>query len=149
MIRAAEIEAAIVRNFGVPRELFYSPCRHWSVSHPRQLAMFLTRDMIGMTLPQIARRHNRDHTTVIHGIKAAANRLANDPVLARKVDAIKRVLRDNARKPANSSETWARILGQIEDPISRKIVIMSKYERGELTRDETSNLIRALDLEAA
>jgi hypothetical protein len=149
MIRAAEIEAAIVRNFNVPRELFYSKCRNRPVAHPRQLAMFLTREMIGMTLEQIARRHNRDHTTVIHGIKAAQKRLANDPALALKVDAIRRVIRDNARKPANSSEVWGRIIRQIEDPISRKIVIMSKYERGELTQDETRNLIHALDLEAA
>lgn len=149
MIRAVEIEAAIIRNFRVPANLFYSRCRAHPVSHPRQLAMMLTRDLVGMTLPQIGRRHQRDHTTVLHGIREARKRIETDPALALKVAAIKRTLQANAKKPPNSQEAWMRILGRIDDPISRKIVIMSKQERGEITADDAKRLIRDLDLVAA
>jgi hypothetical protein len=35
-----------------------------------------------------------------------------------------------------------RMLAQIEDPAARKIVIMAKRQRGELTDEETERLIR-------
>ena len=39
-----------------------------------------------------------------------------------------------------------RVLLRVEDPAARKAVIMSKYERGELTRLQASRLIRKLGL---
>lgn len=36
----------------------------------------------------------------------------------------------------------ARVLNRIECPSARKIVIMSKWERGQLTADEAERLIR-------
>jgi hypothetical protein len=35
-----------------------------------------------------------------------------------------------------------RVLNRIEDPAARKIVIMSKRERGEITDEETEQLIK-------
>jgi hypothetical protein len=43
----------------------------------------------------------------------------------------------------------ARALNRIDDPTARKIVIMSKWQRGELTACEAERLIRAGGLEAA
>lgn len=42
-----------------------------------------------------------------------------------------------------------RVLLRIEDPAARKIVIMAKRQRGEITDNETEHLIRAGGLEAA
>lgn len=39
-------------------------------------------------------------------------------------------------------EQLTRILGHIDDPSARKIVIMAKHERGELTDAQTEQLIR-------
>lgn len=43
----------------------------------------------------------------------------------------------------------ARVLNRIDDPSARKLVIMSKWERRELTNDETERLIRLCNVEAA
>jgi hypothetical protein len=40
----------------------------------------------------------------------------------------------------------AKALSRIEDPAARKIVIMSKWERGEITAKEAERLIRELGL---
>jgi hypothetical protein len=42
-----------------------------------------------------------------------------------------------------------KALSRIEDPAARKIVIMSKWERGEITAKEAERLIRELGLGAA
>lgn len=48
--------------------------------------------------------------------------------------------------PAGKIEALERALKRIEDQSVRKIVIMAKWERGELTRLQTLRLIRKLGL---
>jgi hypothetical protein len=43
----------------------------------------------------------------------------------------------------------ARVLNRIADPAARKAVIMSKWERREITPDEAERLIHLCDLKAA
>lgn len=47
---------------------------------------------------------------------------------------------------AGKIEALERALKRIEDPSARKIVVMAKWERGELTRLQTRRLIRKLGL---
>ena len=54
--------------------------REPSICYPRQMAMFLAREMTGHSLPSIGRFFgNRDHTTVLHAVRAVKNRCAEDP----------------------------------------------------------------------
>ena len=44
--------------------------RSRTISRPRQLAMFLAKNLTSKSLPEIGRRFGgRDHTTVIHAVK--------------------------------------------------------------------------------
>ncbi len=53
--------------------------RSATVARPRQLAMLMARESLpNLSLPQIAKRFHRDHTTIMHGIKAARKRLEWD-----------------------------------------------------------------------
>ncbi len=61
------------RAVGLPRGSMYLPTRTHEISHPRQAAMLLAREM-GNSLSHIARVLSVDHTSVIHGIKAAESR---------------------------------------------------------------------------
>jgi len=61
-----------------------------SIAWPRQVAMMLAREMTTLSYPQIARRFgNRDHTTVIHGIRAVRQRMAKNPHYAEQVEEIR------------------------------------------------------------
>lgn len=142
-ISVREIQDTVSRNFNVPSNVFRSRCRDRRVAWPRQVAMLLARELTPLSLPAIAREFGRDHTTIIYGIEAASKRIEADPKLANKVASIRHVIKANA---PGSGRDWARIFNHIEDPISRKLTIIAKRERGELTDLETRELIRRCDL---
>jgi chromosomal replication initiator protein len=52
-----------------------SPRRSPRVAHARQLAMYLARELTPLSLTEIARGFDRDHTTVLHAIRSVSNRL--------------------------------------------------------------------------
>ena len=63
------VQKAVAARFRFPVEMMRNPSRKREYAHPRQLAMALARDLTGLSLPQIGRMFNRDHTTVICAIK--------------------------------------------------------------------------------
>lgn len=53
------------------------------IARPRQIAMSLTKELTNLSLPSIGDAFGgRDHTTVMHGVKAVAKLRAEDPELA-------------------------------------------------------------------
>lgn len=63
------------------------PVRKRSVARPRQIAMFITREMTGQSLPNIGRFYHRDHTTVIHAMRCIGDLMQRDPEIASLVQA--------------------------------------------------------------
>ena len=49
-----------------------------AVSRPRQVAMYLSRELTGQSLPAIGRMFNRTHTTVMYAIAAIEKRKQHD-----------------------------------------------------------------------
>jgi chromosomal replication initiator protein len=75
----AHIQAVICEAFSVTREELVSPSRAARVTWPRQVAMYLAREHTDETLPAIGRQFGgRGHTTVMHAVRRAAERLAQD-----------------------------------------------------------------------
>lgn len=63
-------------------------------AHPRQVAMFLCREMMGRSTPEIGRRFgDRDHTTVLHALKVVRKRLQTNDDLAEDIDTLKTLVR--------------------------------------------------------
>ncbi len=76
---------------------FHSPQRARRVARPRQVAMYLSRQLTSRSLPEIGRRFGgRDHTTVLHACRRIEELCAEDPVFRQEVDFLKNVL---AKKP--------------------------------------------------
>jgi chromosomal replication initiator protein len=69
------IQEAVCSEFGVSRQDLLSPRRTTRVSRARHLAMYLARDLTSLSLTEIAREFNRDHSTVLHAIRAVSSRL--------------------------------------------------------------------------
>ncbi|HEY2446303.1 MAG TPA: DnaA/Hda family protein [Rhizomicrobium sp.] len=75
-----------------PRD-FQSSQRSRRVARPRQVAMFLAREITLRSLPEIGRRFGgRDHTTVLHACRRIAALCSEDPAFKQEVDFLKRVL---------------------------------------------------------
>jgi chromosomal replication initiator protein len=76
----ADVQAAVCEQFGITSGELLSSGRTSRVAWPRQLAMYLARELTGASLPAIGREFGgRDHTTVMHACRRAGKRLADEP----------------------------------------------------------------------
>jgi hypothetical protein len=82
MLIVAHIQATVAAYYRIDVRYMKSAQRGFDVSHPRQVAMYLAAEMTDKSLPNIGRCFSRDHTTVIHAIRAVKRRMASDPELA-------------------------------------------------------------------
>jgi chromosomal replication initiator protein len=73
----AAIQEAVISVLGVTRVELLSATRTPRVARARQLAMYLARELTPLSLAQIAREFDRDHSTVIHAVRAVEGR--NEP----------------------------------------------------------------------
>jgi chromosomal replication initiator protein len=74
-----EIQESICEAFGISIEALLSASRAGQVAWPRQVAMYLARELTDQTLPAIGRAFgNRNHTTVLHACKRTAERMSTD-----------------------------------------------------------------------
>lgn len=89
----ARIQAIVAVSYGIRPEHMTSVCRWREVAWPRQVAMYLAREITGKPLPHIGRQFGgRDHTTVIHAIKAVEKRMAEDALYWADVEALREAL---------------------------------------------------------
>jgi chromosomal replication initiator protein len=90
-ISAAVIMDVVARFYHVSVDDLKSNRRSKEVTNPRQIAMFLCRTILNMTLPQIGTEFgNRDHTTVIHSCNKVTEELTKRPDLVRDIEEIKK-----------------------------------------------------------
>jgi chromosomal replication initiator protein len=81
------IVASVSERFGVRSEAMFGPRRTRSVAMPRQVAMYLTRQLTDLSLVEIGRMFGgRDHTTVIYACEKVARLMLEDNVFADKVN---------------------------------------------------------------
>ena len=69
------IRHAVCSTLAVSPDDLSSPRRTPRVARARQLAMYLTRELTALSLAQIAREFDRDHSTVLYAIRAVEERL--------------------------------------------------------------------------
>lgn len=85
----AEIQAAACEQFEVSAQELLSPSRAARVTWPRQVAMYLARELTQESLPAIGRQFGgRDHTTVLHAWRRTTKRMAEDESARRAVDSL-------------------------------------------------------------
>jgi chromosomal replication initiator protein len=92
-IKIEDILRIVSRHFGVSRGDLLSQRRHRSVVWPRQIGMYLAKQLTARSLPEIGRRFgNRDHTTVLHAIRKIEGEIAGDPKLKDELEELKKLL---------------------------------------------------------
>ena len=82
----AHIQATVAAYYRIKVQYMWSAQRSRDVARPRQLAMYLCRDLTPLSLPSIGKRFgDRDHTTVLHAIRTIDRLSAADLELAEDV----------------------------------------------------------------
>ena len=80
--------------YNIKLEDFKAKKRTKSVAFPRQIAMYLSRELTDFSLPKIGEEFGgRDHTTVIHAHEKISKLLKTDTQLQKHVEEIKDILK--------------------------------------------------------
>lgn len=90
------IQQKVAEYFGVKIEDMKSKKRSRVVSFPRQVAMYLCRELTDNSLPKIGKLFgDRDHTTVMHAQDKISQEIEKDPAIAQAVNKIREVLQQS------------------------------------------------------
>lgn len=92
-ITATLIINVVSEHFGIKPEDIVSKKRNEEFALPRQIVMYLCRQLTDLSLDNIGKfLGKKDHTTVMHGVDKIADKLKTDEELKNKVDIIKKKL---------------------------------------------------------
>ncbi len=90
------IRDTVARRWSVRPEALASKRRTKDLTVPRQVAMYLIKDMLGMSLVRIGELFGgRDHSTVIHSIRKVEDDMENDDDFRKAVAGARRELDEN------------------------------------------------------
>ena len=88
-----QIQKKVAEHFNVKMSDMHSARRSRTIARPRQIAMFLAKNLTTRSLPEIGRKFGgRDHTTVIHAIKKVKELVKNDSSLSEDIEILTRSL---------------------------------------------------------
>lgn len=87
-ITANLIKEKVAEFFNIRIEDFNAKKRTKSIVYPRQIAMYLCRELTDMSLPKIGEEFGRDHTTILHAYDKIASDMEIDPELKNVVNEI-------------------------------------------------------------
>jgi chromosomal replication initiator protein len=94
---------AVCQHFRVSLAELVGPGRRREIVLPRQIAMYLLREELGLSLVEIGQRlGGRDHTTVLHGVDKVEEQLRSDEQLRADVLAVRARLYEDAKAPLAS-----------------------------------------------
>lgn len=84
------IQHAVAKEWGVTPEGLRSKTRTKALTTPRQVAMYLIRELLGLQLVEIgAAFGGRDHSTVIHSLDRVAGIMKQEPSFAQRVEKLR------------------------------------------------------------
>ncbi len=83
------IKKIITNNYDIKMEDFNSKKRTRAIAFPRQIAMYLTRELTDMSLPKIGDEFGgRDHTTVIHACDKISKEIEESEDFSGKIESV-------------------------------------------------------------
>ncbi len=88
-----EIQRKVAEHYNIRLSDMIGPKRLRNIARPRQVAMYLAKQLTPRSLPEIGRRFGgRDHTTIIHGVRKIEELMASDSQLNDDLNLLKRLL---------------------------------------------------------
>ncbi len=105
-----EIQKKVAEHYSIRLTDMSSARRARAVARPRQVAMFLAKQLTSRSLPEIGRKFgNRDHTTVMHAVSRVTELMQRDGTFAEDVELLRRLLESMTARPgAQGSRRCAR-----------------------------------------
>ena len=88
-----EIQKRVAEHFNIRFADMHSARRSRAVARPRQVAMYLSKQLTSRSLPEIGRKFGgRDHTTVMHAVRKVEELRQSDASFDEDVELLRRML---------------------------------------------------------
>ncbi len=88
-----EIQRKVAEHYNIRLSDMIGPKRNRTIARPRQVAMYLAKQLTPRSLPEIGRRFGgRDHTTIMHGVRKIEELMATDSQLNDDLQMLRRQL---------------------------------------------------------
>ncbi|MEY4870843.1 MAG: hypothetical protein RLZZ563_173 [Pseudomonadota bacterium] len=88
-----EIQRKVAEHYNIRLSDMIGPKRVRTIARPRQIAMYLAKQLTLRSLPEIGRRFGgRDHTTIMHGVRKIEELMATDSQLSDDLQMLRRQL---------------------------------------------------------
>jgi len=88
-----EIQKKVADHYNIRQTEMTSSRRARAVARPRQVAMYLSKQLTTRSLPEIGRKFgNRDHTTVMHAVSRVGELMERDGTFAEDVELLRKML---------------------------------------------------------
>ena len=88
-----EIQKRVAEHFNIRLADMHSARRARAVARPRQVAMYLSKQLTSRSLPEIGRKFGgRDHTTVMHAVRRVEELRAGDGSFSEDIELLRRML---------------------------------------------------------
>lgn len=92
-VSVEEIQRKVAEHYNIRLSDLVGPKRVRTLARPRQIAMYLAKQMTSRSLPEIGRRFGgRDHTTIMHGVRKIEELRREDRSMAEDIDLLRRAL---------------------------------------------------------
>jgi chromosomal replication initiator protein len=106
ILNIATIQQVVAKEWGVTVEGLRSKTRTKNLTIPRQIAMYLTRELLATQLVEIGNAFGgRDHSTVIHSIEKVQQTIASDIQLKTRINRIRGMLETIGTQPTKRVQT--------------------------------------------
>ena len=92
-LTAQAVARAVAREFGITQAALRSSRRSAALVLPRQMAMWLCRNLCQMSLPAIGDHFQRRHSSVLHAVRKLDEPLGKDPQLRQRLAKIQQALK--------------------------------------------------------
>jgi chromosomal replication initiator protein len=112
-----DIEMAVCARFGLTPEILRGPQKQRGIARPRQIVMYLAREMTPLSYPRIAAWFHRDHTTVLWGERRIRQLMVEKPKVAAYVRECRALVRPREKEQARELSL-------------RPLVIVTEAQRG-------------------
>ena len=88
-----EIQRKVAEHYNIRLSDMIGPKRLRNIARPRQVAMYLAKQLTPRSLPEIGRRFGgRDHTTIMHGVRKIEELMSTDSQLSDDLQLLRRLL---------------------------------------------------------
>ena len=92
-----DVERAVCLRFQISHEALRERNPKRVVSRPRQIAMYLARELTGASYPRLGQYFQRDHTSILYAWKKTIERMEKDARLRTDIEGVKEILTRSGR----------------------------------------------------